>query len=224
MPNTPEIHLGVGQYSERSALVPITGIVEVYIEDILGKYPNSDGKRVLELGVGPGSVMPHLRNKFGEKVFGMEIWERMLRNKKIRAGMLAGEVQNLPIAPKSVDVMVCLYPFEPIDLEDMLLEVERILVDGGEVTLVVPTPDSMKDSLGEHMEKLRGCVGVEKLLETWEGKEADKAKTLWTKLQKGWAKEDLQVSKLLEIVEARKVTHPETAKSSWVVKMKKGKK
>ncbi len=222
MLNPSEVQLGVGQYSEKTAAIPTNRIVEVYIE-ILNQYPNSEGKRVLELGVGPGSIMPHLRNKFGEKVFGMEIWERMLRNKKIRAGMLAGEIQALPVAPKSVDVIVCLHPFEPVDLEDMLSEMERMLTENGEVTLVVPTPEFVRDSLGEHVEKLRGCQGVEKIFETWEGKEAEKAKSIWAKLQKGWAKEEDQIEKMLEIVDARKVNHPETAKSSWVIKMRKQK-
>ncbi|KKS92085.1 MAG: hypothetical protein UW68_C0034G0005 [Candidatus Collierbacteria bacterium GW2011_GWB1_44_6] len=220
MLNSPEAQLGIGQYSERSDRIPAGGFVDVYIE-ILSKYPESQGKRVLELGAGPGSVMPHLRNKFGEKVFGMEIWERMLRNKKIRAGMLAGEVLPLPVAPNSVDVVVCLHPFEPDDLEDILKELERILTNGGEVTLVIPTPDVKADRLGDHVEKLRRCAGVERLLETWKDKEGEKARVIWNKIQKGWAKEEVQIAKLLEIVEARTVSEPESAKSAWMVTMRK---
>lgn len=210
----------VGQYSERSGVAPVSGIIDVYIES-LSKYPNSEGKRVLELGVGYGSLMPHLRNKFGEKVFGMEILERMKRNDKIRHGQLAGEVQSLPISSNSVDVMVCLHPFEPADLEDILKELERILTLGGEATLVVPTPEIKGDALGEHIDKLKRCNGLERLLETWSDDEADKANKIWEKLKKGWAKEEVQIAKLLEIVEARKITEKETAKSSWVIKMRK---
>jgi len=131
----------VRTYSERDDGVP--GSVTKEVLDFLGqRYSKSSPyeKRVLELGVGAGSIMTFLRDKFGDnKVIGMDIRDKLIRDEKIRKCLLAGEKMILPVNQNSVEVIVSLHFFESsFDLENILCEVERILIPGGEATLVIP--------------------------------------------------------------------------------------
>lgn len=102
------------------------------------KYKVSMGKKVIELGIGRESLIPLLSSKFGEKVFRMELEDWNLRNNKINDGLVRGELQNLPIAPRSVNLVVSMDKFEDhFDLRRIIGEIERILVDDGEAVLVV---------------------------------------------------------------------------------------
>ena len=212
-----------GLYSEDYGKVQTRGVADEYLDILNQKYPHySDGKRVLELGVGSGSLMPFLRNRFGEKVFGMDISEWILRNNKIRAGLLAGVLQDLPIAPRSVDVIISLHTFEHWpDLERALEEVERILVPGGEATLVIPRPQVKIKQLGALVNTMRVFKGVEKLLESWVKTDGKEVREIWHKLESAWKKMEEEVEKKLEITEARTVVVPEEFGSAWVVTLRK---
>lgn len=223
VPGLDHVRGVVGLYSEDYGRVQARGVASDYLMILNNKYPNcSDGKRVLELGVGSGSLMPFLRDRFGEKVFGMDISEWILRNNKIRAGLLAGEMQDLPIAPRSVDVIISLHTFEHWpDLERAIQEVERILVPGGEATLVVPRPELKVKQLGALVNTMRSFSGVEKLLETWVQSEGEKVTEVWNKLKLAWEKVEEKVESRLEIADAKTVFVPEEFGSAWVVTLKK---
>lgn len=223
VPGLDHVRGVVGLYSEDYGKVQARGIAEEYLVILNQKYPSySDGKRVLELGVGSGSLMPFLRDRFGEKVFGMDISEWILRNNKIRAGLLAGELQDLPIAPRSVDVIISLHTFEHWpDLERAIQEVERILISGGEATLVVPRPQLKIKQLGALVSTMRHFSGVEKLLETWVEAEGEKVEEIWSKLTAAWEKVEEKIESKLEIADARTVMVPEEFGSAWVVTLKK---
>lgn len=225
VPGLDHVRGVVGMYSEDYGRVQSRGIAEEYLVILKQKYPSyTDGKRVLELGVGSGSLMPFLRDRFGEKVFGMDISEWILRNNKIRAGLLAGELLDLPVAPRSVDVIISLHTFEHWpDLERAIQEVERILVPGGEATLVVPRPELKVKQLGALVNTMRKFVGVEKLLETWVETEGEKVTEVWNKLKKAWEKVEENAETKLEIAEARTVFVPEEFGSAWVVTLRKNK-
>lgn len=224
-PGLDQVRGNVGLYSEKYGEVKVRGITSEFLEILKNKYPNiTDGKRVLELGVGSGSLMPFLRDKFGEKVFGMDISEWILRNNKIRGGLLAGETQDLPIAPRSVDIIICAHIFEHSpDLERALQEVERILKEGGEATLVVPRPQIRMKQLGSLVESMRSFSGVEKLLDSWVETEGEKVEEIWHKLETAWKKVGNKVESKLEITDARTVVVPEAFGTAWVISLKKGK-
>jgi ubiquinone/menaquinone biosynthesis C-methylase UbiE len=223
VPGLEHVRGSVGLYSEDYGKIQARGVASEFQVILAKKYPNySDGKRVLELGVGSGSLMPFLRDKFGEKVFGMDISEWIIRNNKIRGGLLAGELQDLPIAPKSVDVIISLHTFEHWpDLERALEEVERILIPGGEATLVVPRPQLKVKQLGALVSTMRKFVGVEKLLETWVASDGDKVSEIWDKLKMAWEKVEEKIDTKLEIAEARTVFVPQEFGSAWIVTLKK---
>ncbi len=118
---------------------PVIG-VEVEFKNILNeRYKNSYGKKVIELGVGKVSLIPFLNSKFGEKVFRMELEDWNERNNKINNQQVQGELQNLPIATNSVDVVVSFNKFvQEFDLRRAVQEIERILVAGGEALMEIP--------------------------------------------------------------------------------------
>jgi len=210
----------IGQYSE-VATGGMGWLMVEYIK-ILNQCPNCDGKMVLELGVGPGSVMPWLRNKFGDKVSGMNIQEILERGAKVRKGLLAkGVKQNFPVSSNSKDVIVALHIFEPEDLGDILDEIERMLIPGGEATVVIPVPEIDKDLTAVHMEKLRTCKGMEKLLEVWKTVDGKKAEAMWKKSMDERIKSDDTIDRKLEIKEARIVSSPEMAERLCIVTLKK---
>lgn len=153
----PEFILGteiptakVGVYSEKTDS-PLGGVARECVQYIAKGYPDSNGKKVLELGFGVGSLIPYLSNKFGEKVNGIDLREWFTRNEKILAGLLNGYSLDLPINSSSVDVVVSMYLFEkPSELKRSLEEVARMLIPGGEAVLVIPkltTDEDPKNAL-----------------------------------------------------------------------------
>lgn len=237
---TPSLQQGhvrgdIRLYSEKYGEVQERSVAKKYLEILEQKYPDStEGKRVLELGVGSGSLMPFLRNKFGEKVFGMDISEWIVRNNKIRKGLLAGDLQDLPIAPRSVDVIISMHTFEHSpDLKRALEEVERVLVPGGEAILVVPRPQLEIRQLGALVDTMRMYTGLDKLLETWKETEGNKVVAIWNQFKKAWIEagklhvqnvtpEEVEKAETaLEITEARTVFVPEEFGASWVITLRK---
>lgn len=131
--------LNLGVYNERDDRVP-GGVAKEMLSFLEQRYPKASAyeKRALELGVGAGSIMSFLRDKFGEKVTGMDIREKLARDEKIRNHLLAGDILPMPINTNSVDVVVSMHMYAPNDLKNILREIERILIVGGETTLVIP--------------------------------------------------------------------------------------
>lgn len=120
--------------------VPVIEVVAYFRNIINERHKNPFGKKVLELGVGAVSMMPFLSSKFGEKVFRMELSDWNERNNKINDRMVQGELQCLPIASNSVDVVVCLDKInQEFDLRRVVNEIERILTAGGEALVEVPS-------------------------------------------------------------------------------------
>ena len=210
-----------GQYNEMSTLAP--GILAVEVWNVVdNQYKNSEGKRILELGVGAGSLMDKLRNKFGEKVFGMDIRDWFARNKKILERMLAGDLQDLPIAKDSVDIIVSMHPFtNPEDLKRALEEAERILTPFGEVTYVIHRHQTEPDKLKELLDTLKNYCGLEKLLECWKEAEGNIADSVWKKLKYNKQKKANAPAGKLEIAGAKTVKISDELGSAWVVTLKK---
>ncbi len=115
--------------------------IDVVFRNILNeRHKSSFGKKVIELGVGKTSLIPFLNAKFGEKVFRMELEDWNERNNKINEKLVQGELQNLPIASNSVDLVVSFNKFiHHFDLKRAVQEIERILVAGGEALMEIPS-------------------------------------------------------------------------------------
>lgn len=102
------------------------------------RFLNTLGKKVIVLGLKNESLMPFLCDKFGEKVSRMDLDDWNERNRKIEFKTVQGDFQCLPIANKSVDVLVSADIFEEeLDLVRALSEIERVLVSEGEAALII---------------------------------------------------------------------------------------
>jgi len=221
-------------YTEEYGMVQGRTVAQEYTRILEEKFKDSIGKKVIELGVGSGSLIPFLREKFGEKTFGMDISDWILRSNKIRNGLVQGDLQDLPIAKSSVDVVVSLHTFEHSpDLKRALEEVERILIPGGEAIIVVPRPQLGIRQLGALVDTLRIYAGVEKLLEEWKKTDGNKVAAIWKQFKKAWDEAGKlhvqnvtpemieEVITKMEITEARTIFVAEEMGSSWVVTLRK---
>ena len=129
-----------------------------------------EGETVLDLGAGAGFDCFLAANKVGEKgkVIGVDMTPEMLERARENAdkGNYAnvefrlGEIENLPIADNSVDVVIsnCVINLSP-DKKRVFNEVFRVLKPGGrlmvsDIVLLKPLPDVIRNSIDAYI----GCV------------------------------------------------------------------
>jgi ubiquinone/menaquinone biosynthesis C-methylase UbiE len=234
-PQTPRAETNRSLYGKEYGEVQGRGVAAEYLKILYDKLTGNEG-RVIELGVGSGSLIPFLENKFGKKnVIGLEIgW--ILRNSPLNKDKnnIEGDIESLPIASNSVDRVVSLHTFEHApDLQLALEEVERILTPGGEAILVVPRPQFKLRQLGALVDTLRMYAGFEKLKESWVKAEGNKVFSIWNQLKLAWDKageyhvQNVTPKKIeeagtnLRIMEAQSVFVPWEMGSSWVITLKK---
>ncbi len=107
--------------------------------------PFLQGKRVLELGHGPGHLQYRLRQDMSLSVVGLDesmqmgrlASTRLRRNGRKELRMIRGLAQNLPIRSGSFDTLVSTFPSDYIIDPRTLAEVNRVLVSGGRL-IVLP--------------------------------------------------------------------------------------
>ena len=226
----------ISLYGEVYGKVQGRGVATKYTHILDEKMSGKEG-RILELGVGSGSLRPYLETKFGkENVFGLDINMWILRNSELNTGKnnIVGDIESLPVASGSIDRIVSLHTFEHApDLQLALEEVERILTPGGEAVLVVPRPQFKLRQLGALVDTLRMYAGFEKLKESWVKAEGNKVLSIWNQLKLAWNKageyhvQNVTPRKIEEagthlvIVEAKSVFVPQEMGSAWVITLKK---
>lgn len=94
--------------------------------------------RVLELGSGPGHLLPHLATTTPLAV-GVELSPAMLRLAGARSGgacLVRARAQSLPFADAAFGSVVSVFPAPYIAHPATLTEVERVLADGGRLVIV----------------------------------------------------------------------------------------
>lgn len=213
----------VGEYSEK-ADSGLDGTARELLVFLNERYRNSPYEmKVLELGVGPGSMMEKVGPLFGEKVIGMNIQEKFVRDEKIRNHLLAGESLSLPISNNTIDVIFSKHLFDnSLDLEEILKEAERVLSFGGEITLIVPRPQQNPEQLVALVDVLKVFNGVEKLVETWSEPRGGKTEAIRNRLKPAKVKEG-EVVRKIEIVDAKTISVPGEIDFAWVITLKKRK-
>jgi ubiquinone/menaquinone biosynthesis C-methylase UbiE len=100
------------------------------------------GKRVLDIACGEGYGTAALRKAGSRSVVGIDICPETCRaaRSRYKEKFCAGDAQAIPIADRSVDVIVSFETIEHIERPDLFLdECARVLVPGG--TLIVSTPN-----------------------------------------------------------------------------------
>lgn len=221
-------------YSKEYGEAQGRGVAPEYLKILKEKFIDTKDKTVVELGSGSGSLMPFLKENF-KTVFGMDINQHILRSNENKTGLVAGDLQDLPLASNSVDEVVSLHTFEHSpELNVALHEVNRILKLGGEAIIIVPNPQLHIRQLGALVDTMRMYTGSEKLLAAWKAAEGiGKVTAILNQFKLAWdvagklhvqnvTKESIEAAKTgMEITEVKLVYVPEESGKSWVITMKK---
>jgi ubiquinone/menaquinone biosynthesis C-methylase UbiE len=114
------------------------------------------GKRVLELGYGPGHLQEYLSSN-GFSAFGLDESpqmarqaERRLKKKGLAPRLVRGLAQELPYPSAAFDSIVATFPTLYIVEEETLAEIHRVLKPGGRLVVLMASWLTGK-SLGERL-------------------------------------------------------------------------
>lgn len=143
-----------------------------------------EGEIVLDLGSGAGFDCFLAANKVGEngKVIGVDMTPEMLKRAKEAATkngyknleFRLGEIENLPVADNSVDVIIsnCVINLSP-DKERVFKEAFRVLKPGGrmmvsDIVLLKELPDVIKESVEAYVGCLSGAIMKDRYIQAME--------------------------------------------------------
>ena len=123
-------------------LVAATVSLGHWNEWVRSTLPLIQGRKVLELGSGPGHLQVELKRK-GFLVFGLdESWPMVrqsshrLRRKGYPANLVRGLTQHLPFEP-SFETVIATFPSEYIFDPDTIREIHRVLIPGGRLIVLL---------------------------------------------------------------------------------------
>ncbi|HEX2912527.1 MAG TPA: class I SAM-dependent methyltransferase [Chloroflexia bacterium] len=147
--------------------------------------PRIQGKRVLEIGCGTGSLMLTLLER-GYKAYGIDASPAMLKqaSKKLEKAGYSGrvsraQVQQLPFPDDSFETVISTFPTEYIIDPASLKEIQRVLYPGGRLVIVDTAMLRPFNRRARFLIWLYGLMGV------WGGKKKDTshaASTFWMPL------------------------------------------
>jgi ubiquinone/menaquinone biosynthesis C-methylase UbiE len=128
--------------------------------------PRIQGKRVLEVGCGTGTLLATLLQR-GYKAYGVDASGAMLAqaHKKLdRDGLgdrlIKARVQKLPFPDDSFETVVSTFPSEYIMSLESLQEIQRVLYPGGRLIIVDTAVLKPFSRASRWLIKLYGLVGV----------------------------------------------------------------
>lgn len=114
------------------------------------------GRRVLDMGTGVGTLLPHLRQRLGARlVVGVDLTTEMLSLADPDFARIVGDAARAPFASATFDVVVL--PFVLFHLDqplDALAEARRMLRPGGAVGTITWESDSGSPALEAWSEEL----------------------------------------------------------------------
>lgn len=141
-----------------------------------------EGETVLDLGSGPGLDCFLAADKVGKngRVIGIDMTPEMIEKAKANARrgnytnveFRLGEIENLPVADNSVDVVIsnCVINLSP-DKERVFKETFRVLKPGGrimvsDIVLSKKLPDFIMDSVDAYVGCISGAIPKDRYLKT----------------------------------------------------------
>jgi ubiquinone/menaquinone biosynthesis C-methylase UbiE len=141
-----------------------------------------EGETVVDLGSGPGLDCFLAADQVGKKgkVIGVDMTQEMLEKARENAGkgsysnveFRLGEIENLPIADNSADVVIsnCVINLSP-DKQRVFNETFRVLRPGGrimvsDIVLAKPLPENIMESVDAYIGCISGAITKEKYLDT----------------------------------------------------------
>ena len=165
-----EISRGIGYSDDELAAVPDGANLGLGCGNPVALASLQEGETVLDLGSGAGFDCFLAANKVGEKgkVIGVDMTPEMVARARENAlkGVYTnvefrlGEIENLPVADASVDIVIsnCVINLSP-DKKRVFNEVFRALKPGGrlmvsDIVLLKPLPDAIRNSVEAYV----GCI------------------------------------------------------------------
>ncbi|MFC1915016.1 arsenite methyltransferase [Chloroflexota bacterium] len=165
-----DISKKIGYADEEIASVPEGANLGLGCGNPVALASLEEGENVLDLGAGAGFDCFLAANKVGEtgKVIGVDMTPEMLEKARENAEkggysnvkFRLGEIENLPVADNSVDVVIsnCVINLSP-DKKRVFREALRVLKPGGrlmvsDIVLLKDLPDFIRDSIAAYI----GCV------------------------------------------------------------------
>lgn len=126
------------------------------LEKLIPAFGIRECERVLDIGTGPGILIPYLRERVGRRgrVCALDLSLEMVRTarKKVLGEkdlILCADVHQLPLMPHSQDRVICFAAFPHFgDPRAALAEMTRVLVPGG--VLVIAHLMSRKELAAHH--------------------------------------------------------------------------
>ena len=165
-----EISRGIGYSDEELAAVPDGANLGLGCGNPVALASLQEGETVLDLGSGAGFDCFLAANKVGGKgkVIGVDMTPEMVARARENAlkgdytnvEFRLGEIENLPVADASVDIVIsnCVINLSP-DKKRVFNEVFRALKPGGrlmvsDIVLLKPLPDAIRNSVEAYV----GCI------------------------------------------------------------------
>jgi len=169
-----EISRGIGYSDDELAAVPDGANLGLGCGNPVALASLKEGETVLDLGSGAGFDCFLAASKVGErgKVIGVDMTPHMIARARENASkgdyrnveFRLGEIENLPIADESVDVVIsnCVINLSP-DKKRAFEEVYRVLKPGGrmmvsDIVLLKPLPDAIRISVEAYVSCIAGAM------------------------------------------------------------------
>lgn len=130
--------------------------------DALADHP---GQRLLDAGSGTGYFSKRLRDQ-GKTVIALDVSEKMLefaRQQHSADGYLLGDIEQLPLADASLDLVFSNLAVQWCQLPLALAELHRVIRPGGRVAFSTLAEGSL-DELRQTWEQLDGCRHTNRFL------------------------------------------------------------
>lgn len=177
-----EISKKIGYTEEELRIVPEGANLGLGCGNPVALASLKEGETVLDLGSGAGFDCFLAANKVGKngKVIGVDMTTEMIgkarenarKNRYRNVEFRLGEIENLPIADNSVDIVLsnCVINLSP-DKRRVFMEAFRVLKPGGrlmisDIVLLKELPDFIKNSIEAYIGCLSGAIKKDEYIET----------------------------------------------------------
>lgn len=170
-PDTKEFARSIGYSEEELRAIPVEANLSLSCGNPTAIASLKEGETVLDLGSGAGFDCFLAATKVGQKgkVIGVDMTPEMVekardnakKNGIVNVDFRLGEIENLPVADNSVDVVIsnCVINLSA-DKPKVLQDIYRVLKPGGRIAISdIALLKELPERIQESIEAYVGCVG-----------------------------------------------------------------